>query len=102
MLQDYDENYPVNSVVNSNPEKPWFVGKIPPFGPLLTRNAALSNPPSAQGDDYGAGGDQQTACHHRNGQFSPSSSHANTITRGTLSLSSGATRDAGPSCSARK
>ena len=34
--------------------------------------------------------------------FSPSSSHANTITSGTLSLSSGATREAGPSCSARK
>jgi hypothetical protein len=34
--------------------------------------------------------------------FSPSSSHANTITSGTLSLSSGATRDAGPNCSARK
>ena len=34
--------------------------------------------------------------------FSPSNSHAKTITSGTLSLSSGATREAGPSCRARK
>ena len=34
--------------------------------------------------------------------FSPRRSQAKTITRGTLSLSSGATRDAGPSCRARK
>ena len=34
--------------------------------------------------------------------FSPSSSQANTITSGTLNLSNGATRDAGPNCKARK
>jgi hypothetical protein len=34
--------------------------------------------------------------------FSPSSSQAKSMTRGTLSLSSGATREAGPSCRARK
>ncbi len=34
--------------------------------------------------------------------FSPSSNHAKSMTRGTLSLSRGATRDAGPSCRARK
>ena len=33
--------------------------------------------------------------------FSPSSSQAKTMTSGTLSLSSGATREAGPSCRAR-
>jgi len=34
--------------------------------------------------------------------FSPNSSQASNMTRGTLNLSSGATRDAGPSCRARK
>jgi hypothetical protein len=34
--------------------------------------------------------------------FSPSSSQAKSMTRGTLSLSSGATREAGPNCRARK
>ena len=34
--------------------------------------------------------------------FSPISIHASSITSGTLSLSSGATRDTGPNCKARK
>jgi len=34
--------------------------------------------------------------------LSPNKSHAKTMTSGTLSLSSGATREAGPNCKARK
>ncbi len=53
---------------------------------ITTAPAVISNPPATAAAFI----------------FSPSSSHANTITSGTLNLSSGATREAGPSCSARK
>ena len=49
---------------------------------MTTAPAVMSRPPATAGTV----------------SFSPSSSHAKTITSGTLSLSSGATRDAGPSC----
>ncbi len=53
---------------------------------ITTAPAVISKPPASAGAV----------------SFSPSSSQAKTITSGTLSLSSGATREAGPSCRARK
>jgi hypothetical protein len=58
--------------------------------------------PVRQDHDDGAGGDEQAAGECRRGEFFAQQQPGEDMTSGTLSLSSGATREAGPSCRARK